>query len=321
MSRGAPEPAAPASRPPIPRPVFVRRWAIFVAERFPLPRHLAMVGAFFAGNAAVAGAVTGASIMTPRSAAAAGVVLLVFLRLRIFDEIKDSRTDRDLHPERPLARGLIGVAEARRVAAGIALVEGLLALICGIGAFAAWLAVLGFSLLMYREFFVGEWLRPRMELYAVSHTLVAAGIGLFVAATVAGAMPWRLPVDIGGFALANWMVFNVFEFARKTYGGQEESSAIDSYSRRLGPRGAALMSLAMVVAAIAATRSALLDTPPARYLAVALSGLALLVLVTSVPYLLAPGQSAARLFRGSMQLFLVAFYAVVAVLLIWSGVR
>ena len=45
------------------------------------------------------------------------------------------------------------------------------------------------------------------------------------------------------FALVNWSVFNVFEFARKTYGRDESDGRAETYSERLGPLGAVLLSL------------------------------------------------------------------------------
>ena len=41
--------------------------------------------------------------------------MLMFLHLRIFDEIKDFKLDRIIHPNRPLARGLINVLEAKKI--------------------------------------------------------------------------------------------------------------------------------------------------------------------------------------------------------------
>ena len=47
----------------------------------------------------------------------------------------------------------------------------------------------------------------------------------------------------------------------------------------------------------------------------------LMVLAASLPYVVRPGRAAARLFRGAMQLFLVAFYVLLAGLPILGGVR
>jgi 4-hydroxybenzoate polyprenyltransferase len=283
---------------------FARRWATFVVERFPPVRHAVMVAAFFAGNWAVAAAVAGAKPSVARIACGALATLLIFFRLRVFDEIKDHETDRSKHPGRPLARGLITASEAKRAAAAVAAAEFALALTCGPPAAVAWLGVLGFSLLMYREFFAGRWLRPRMELYAVTHTLVAGWLGLFVAAAVTGRHLWELPSGAWWFAVANWAVFNVFEFARKTFGRDEERPGIESYSSRLGPAGAAALtaSQALVAAGIAWFVIG----------AAALVGPAAVAVVICGVYSLFPSRTVGRLLRGVMGLWIVLYYAVVA---------
>ena len=294
-----------------------RRWRIFVRERFPLGAHLTMVAAFLIGNAALALAVTRASANALHLSLASLCTLLIFFRLRVFDAIKDWATDQTVHPDRPLARGLIAPREARTVAFGTAAVEVVLAAACGLPALMVWAGLFGYSLLMYREFFIGTWLRPKMELYAVAHTLISAWMGLFVAAAVTGralpSLPWLL--WLGG--LANWCVFNVFEFARKSWAAEEEQPGVDSYSQRLRPWGAALLTLSMVIVACGVALRVLAAPTPARWLAI---GLLLFVPgLTALGYAAHPSPAVARLFRGVMAAFIVAYYLALAVCL-WSGV-
>jgi 4-hydroxybenzoate polyprenyltransferase len=299
---------------------FLPRWAAFVAERFPPARHLLMAGAFFAGNAAAAVALTGGWLRPVTAICGGAATLLIFLRLRIFDEIKDCRTDRDVHPERPLARGLIAPAEAWRVALAVAGAELLLALGCGLPALIAWAAVFGFSLLMFREFFIGAWLRPKMELYAAAHTLVAGWMGLFVAAAVSGQLPWELPARLWIFLIANWAVFNVFEFARKTWAPEEERPGVESYSGRLRPAGAALLAVGQVLPAAALAWPLLAGAAgrtPALWTAALMA--AIPTAAASI-YVLSPGRSGARLYRGAMTLFIVGYYLALAAV-IWAGRR
>lgn len=287
------------------------RWWTFVGERFPPAAHLLMTAAFLAGNAAAAVVLLDVTLQPRRLMLTAGVVLLAFFRLRVFDEIKDRRTDRSIHPDRPLARGLLTVEEARRGTIAVAGVELVLAAAAGPAAAVAWGVMTIFSLLMYREFFVGGWLRPRMELYAVSHTLVAAWLGLFVAAALSDHAPWRVP-GLWLFAVANWVVFNVFEFARKTYAVDEERDGVDSYSRRLGAAGASFLSLGMAVAAAGTAFLALGIGASLTWAHWALLGLGLLILAAAVTYACRPRRAAARLFRAAMQAFIVGFYPLLA---------
>jgi 4-hydroxybenzoate polyprenyltransferase len=209
---------------------FPGRWGRFVRERFrPLP-HLVLLGLFFAGNRGLHTGEIG------RDALRFAILFLAFLRLRIQDDLKDLPGDRVLHPQRPLARGLIPSTEAWIVSFAIAGLEAACALALGQVVWVWWLAWFGFSLLMVREFFAGRWLEARPELYALAHTPFAMFAGWFLAGGSDVSSVWR-------FGLANWAAFCVFEFSRKTYGRDEEPESGVSYSKRWGPRGASALSL------------------------------------------------------------------------------
>lgn len=289
------------------------RWAIFVRERYEPVTHLAMGTAFTVGNAGVALAQTSAAqrvdrVGWPPLALSAALVVLFFLRLRIFDEIKDYRTDLAVNPDRPLARGLISVAEARRAAWLVACVEILVVALIGWAVAGAWGVAFGYSLAMYREFGVGSWLRPRMELYALSHTFVAALLGVSVACAVTGVPPWQLPWSVWAFAPANWALFNVFEFSRKTFAPAEEALDAESYSLRWGPAGAAAITLtwcgAGLVSLGATGTSPILWLGPGEGLLV----FAAAAVILCASYVVRPVPSLARLFRISMSAWATVLY-------------
>ena len=286
------------------------RWATLVRERFPLTVHLPLILAFGGGNLVVVLPDAPSPPATGRLVATFLVTLLFFFRLRLFDELKDADTDRTEHPERPIPRGLVSAREARGLAAAGLVGEGLVTATLGWPSVAAWLGAALYSLLMYREFFCGPWLRPRLELYAVTHTLVAGALGLFVACAGTGLAPWTLPRGALVFILVNWSVFNVFEFARKTYGRDESDGRAETYSDRLGPPGAALLSLAWAVIAVFVAERVLPSSMSALWIwsvRVLLLGPPLLV---SGVYVLRPVRRTARLYRGVYTVFLFACYAV-----------
>jgi 4-hydroxybenzoate polyprenyltransferase len=287
-----------------------RRWTVFVRERYEPLTHGLMASAFAIGNAGVA-----ASAVTPRAATDPGrtalsiaLVVLFFFRLRIFDEIKDFETDLVAHPHRPLARGLLSLREASRAALIVSVFEAGVAALLGWGTVLTWAAALVYSLAMFKEFGVGSWLRPRMELYAVSHTLVASLLGLTVACAVTDLMPWMLPPAVWLFAPANWALFNVFEFSRKTFAPTEESEEASSYSSRWGPDGAAAITLSwsMVALAMAAGRVPRLVVGADTALGALAFGVAALLIAT--PYLMSRRASAARLFRVAMSVWATSLY-------------
>jgi 4-hydroxybenzoate polyprenyltransferase len=250
-----------------------------------------------------------ASVAAPDGLAAApatqpAVTWLVFLRLRIFDELKDHGTDLKLNPGRPLPRGLISPGEAKLAAFAIAAAEAALACLCGLQAFAAWIVLLLYSLLMYREFFIGPWLRPRLELYAVAHTFAAGWTGLFVAVAVSGLALTALPRHVRLFALVNWALFSVYEFSRKTWAREEEREGRDSYSKRLGRGGAVALSTALAWAA-AAIAFAPLGSGVSRTVPAVLF---VFPALAAFPYLLRPRAVWAVTYRRAMQAYLFIFY-------------
>ena len=301
------------------KPCLIARWGTFVRERFPPTAHLIMAGAFFLGNAAAAQAVQGGGPFPRwRALCAFLIVLLFFLRLRIFDELKDLAYDRAVNPGRPLARGLLSASEARAGALILLLVEAGLAAACGGPTLAAWLPAMAWSGLMYREFLVGHWLRPKLELYALSHTLVAAFLGLVPAAARTGSLPWELDSGLWLFGMANWSVFNVFEFGRKTFAPEEERPGVDSYSLRLFPLGAAALCLAWVMVACAILHVLLRSGPfPGAFLGPAL--LALAALCPALAYASRPSRPLARFFRAAMLWFTVGYYALLLLLVLAGG--
>jgi hypothetical protein len=289
----------------------VARWSTFVKERYEPTAHLAMAASFALGNAAMAWLVMG---LPEGGGAAAGAIVFAFvffLRLRVLDEIKDQEIDRTAHPDRPLARGLVTSPEARKVAWLLVLGEVMIVAAVQPRALVAWLLLFAYSLGMFAEFGVGAWLRPRLELYAVTHTLVAGLLGVTVASLVSGVPLHLLPAPIWIFAAANWAVFNVFEFSRKTFAPEEERGGVPSYSGRLGVRGAALLSLAWAALALAAAWLAVSPEMGApAWLGVTVLGLA--AVAVALPYQVAPRPITAHLLRHGMTVWAVVLYGSLA---------
>jgi hypothetical protein len=298
-----------------PAPVLPALWR-FTSERFPLAVHLPMVAVFALGNVAL-WLSPQVPLAAPRLLAAGALALLYFYRLRCFDELKDHEHDRRHHPDRPLARGLVtrrhlGVVIALGLLAELGLAAGLFGLT---GLFIHALAQ-GYSLLMYREFFLATWLRPRLTTYAVSHTfsaaLLAAALGLLYARVdprFVGPSTWLM-------LLFNWALFNLFEFARKTWAPEEDARQdLDSYSRRFGVAGAVLLSWSQVAGALLllALHPLALEVGAGRGWGVALQlALALLPLGGGVLLMVRRTTSAAHLYRGLVSAYLVLFYLAVA---------
>jgi 4-hydroxybenzoate polyprenyltransferase len=238
-----PAPAAPASIAHLPA------WAM---ERFP-PDHWVMFLVMWA-TALVAGrALTGSGDLAfaPADLLGFAAAWCFFLMLRVFDEHKDYDLDLANHPGRVLQSGRITLGHLK-VLGGIAIATQLGASLLLDGwAFGSvtcwWLLVIGWSSLMAKEFFVGEWLEQRLILYAASHMVVMPMALLWMAQMGAGQE--AMPPAVGLLAGLSFLSGAAFEITRKLKGADEERDSIASYSQILGPTAGAATVLGLLVGA------------------------------------------------------------------------
>lgn len=199
-------------------------WLVYQRERFPLGPNL-LIACGLGTYATVVGSASSASVHEGslsggRVLVASLMILLFFAVLRLMDEVKDVAKDRVAHPERPLARGLIAVDAARRVIAmgmaGMFFIAGIAGAVYGPLPAALYAGTTVYLWLMYKEFYVGEWLGRWPLFYAATHQiilfpLVASGVALGIQE-----MPGTLdltPLLVGGAQI--FPAFFAFEVARK----------------------------------------------------------------------------------------------------------
>ena len=292
-----------------------RRFAAYLAERFPLARHGLLIVSYSSSNLFLARALTepGAPMRWDRSSLlAAATLLLFFFHLRVFDEHKDAEDDRRLHPERVLSRGLVTLAHLK-IAGGVAIaLEVALAAAAGRAAFLGWLAAFGFSLLMLAEFFAGRWLRDRLLVYAALHMLVMPLLAAMLFSFATGRPPLQAPFWFWVYAWVGFFVTFNWEISRKIRAPEEEREGVQSYTRTLGTFGAAWAVLAVraVDTAMVAAVGWRLDLPAWFYLA--LVALYALCLVGFVQFRRAPTPVHARRMELYAGLYIVAFDLVLA---------
>jgi len=292
---------------------FIARWLIFSRERFPFFRHALLIVFYAAANALVGlSSVSLNTIPADKIILCAIAVLAIFFHLRIFDEIKDYKNDLLVHKNRPLARGLILVREAKQVALSLILLELGLAFFIGRAAFITAICTVVYSLIMYKEFFIGDWLRPKMATYALAHTLVSCWMSVFVFSAVSGLNFWKIPQVYAMFVLVNWMIFNIFEFGRKTFGKEEEQELVESYSQRLGPIRAAVNVIFMATVAVsAANKLGNIFNLSFRYI-MAVYLLYGLTLLAAGLYAVHNDQPSAKIFRGVCSMFILFYNVIIA---------
>lgn len=219
------------------------KWFVFCRERFSPLQYIPMIAVFLGTNIAFVFKVEGESAPTRTILLMFVIFLSFFFRMRLFDEIKDYEVDLKFNPSRPLARGLLKVTDVKKMLGFLFILEFLIALSLGQVTFIAWLVAAVYSLLMYKEFFIGPILRPHLTTYAITHTFVINLLAVLAMLSVSKGDISYFSRYHFAFVLMNWCYFNLFEFARKTFAAIEERSEVDTYSSLFGTKGAFALSV------------------------------------------------------------------------------
>ena len=222
------------------------KWLIFTKERFKPLEYLPLIFLFVGVNYLFSKALSGLELSIVPLGTMIVLGVSFFFRMRLFDEIKDYEIDLEINPTRPLARGLISVSEVKKTILLFVFLEITLSFTLGWLTALLYITAIFYSLLMYEEFFIGDWLRPKLTTYAMSHTIVVTLLGLALVSANLGMMTFQSPA-IPVFLLSHWFIFNLFEFARKTFSANEERNNVPSYSKIFTLKGAYLLSASQVL--------------------------------------------------------------------------
>jgi 4-hydroxybenzoate polyprenyltransferase len=215
----------------------IHRWVVYQRERFPLVSHVPLVAAFSGSAVCLSAMLRGQVALPPVKTLFVAItsVLLFFLQLRIADEFKDFDDDSRYRPYRPVPRGLVSLAELRRVGIAAAAIQLLLALwlaptlIWLLAIVWAWLA------LMTVEFFVPTWLRARPVAYMGSHMIIMPLIDLYATACDWRVAGWQAPpAGLAWFLIVSFFNGIVVEIGRKIRPIEDEEVGVETYSALWG---------------------------------------------------------------------------------------
>ena len=213
------------------RAPLLRRFVIYQAERFPLLGLAPLVTLFAFSSVAYSRRARGAPGFVDAGVFAVGAftAVTIFFLLRVLDEHKDATADLCFRPELPVPRGLISLAELRRIGTISALAALIANLVVAPVLLAPLVVVAAWATLMTREFFVPAWLR-------------------------AGAQP---PHGLGLFLVVTFMNGILIEIGRKIRAPEDERPGVDTYTSAWGRRVAPLVwLLALAASATLAWRAA-----------------------------------------------------------------
>jgi len=155
-------------------------------------------------------------------------VLTQLLLLRILDEFKDHAYDKEHHPDRVLQKGILKLSDLKILAVGAFLIQLFLNLKWGTVLNPWWLAMSLWTVLMTKEFFIGEWLRKRVFLYLVSHMIVMVFLSYWILSFYA--VSETLKFSVVSLIFAGSVLY---ELSRKTR-GLDEDKRLDSYPKEIG---------------------------------------------------------------------------------------
>jgi len=218
---------------------FPRRFWIYQKERFPLFGHGVLIAVFTFSAIAYSRICRGQYGFIAWSDYLIGVAatITLFFLVRVFDEFKDREEDARYRSYLPVPRGLIALHELRSV--------GLMVGVLQIAMIAWWqprmlplyILVIGYLLLMGKEFFVPSWLKARQLLYITSHMVIIPLIDLY-----SSGLDWRLENDqphlgLLFFLAVSYMNGIVLEFGRKLRAPGYEEEGVVSYTALWGTRG------------------------------------------------------------------------------------
>jgi 4-hydroxybenzoate polyprenyltransferase len=293
-------------------PLATRLWT-YQRERFPLAAYVPLIGisALAVGTWSAGARGRPALPSAPLLAVGMGTALVFFFLLRVADEHKDAGVDRLYRPELPVPRGLVSLAELRRVGAMLALLAVAANAFLAPRLLLALLPAAAWAGLMAREFFAAEWLRARPMAYLLSHMgvmplLFAYLTGLDWLATGLPA-PRGLPFFLA-LAFLNGLLV---EIGRKIRAPETERPGVETYTVVWGRRAAPAAWLAALAAAVLAGWAASAES------AAGLAGIALAVLAaaTALPalaFLRRATPSSAKGIEAASGLWTLASYLVLA---------
>jgi len=228
---------------------FITRFYVYQQERFPFLAHGILIATFSFSAISYSRICRGAAgfIDMKNYLATVFITFSLFLLVRIFDEFKDAKDDAMYRSELPVPRGLVNLSELAVVGAFVVVFQIGVHIVFFPAMFGFYALVLGYLLLMGKEFFIAEWLKRHQFWYVVSHMLIiplidvyASGVDWFLANAAA-------PKGLLLFFIVSFMNGVVLEIGRKIRTPEQEKKGVVTYSALLGAEKATWLWLAMLV--------------------------------------------------------------------------
>jgi hypothetical protein len=296
------------------------RLLTYQAERFPLLGFLPLMAAGTFAALAFSRAARGVSgMLLPELGVGTATLVAFFFVLRVMDEHKDAAGDAVHRPGLPVPRGLVALGELRAVAAALVVLVVAANLLVEPRLLVPMAAVLVWSALMAREFFVGDWLRARPLAYLLSHMAVMPLIFLY--ATALDWLPAAEPAPDGTGRFLAFAFFNglVIEIGRKIRWPAGEREGVDTYSATWGLGPALGVWLASIAVALVNASLAAAHYDAAGVTALGLAPLAVASASVVLPLLRTGRSGSGRRMEAAAGLWVLTSYVTLGGIALWAG--
>ncbi len=229
------------------------RFSKYFNERFPVTNFVPLSLIFAVTGSLAVQVYLSHGLQNPYALVTGFLALFLFLlRLRLFDEFKDFEHDAQYYPDRPVQRGLVTLKELTVLIFIVLGMEAVLAIMNGRLATLIFFVAFFYSLLMFKEFFINDWLRNHFSLYIASHEILV--FPLFFYLFVLNGMALEHVGQMYFWALAVFLGGQLFflEVARKVRPKELEVGSRDTYTAQYGIGGATglLMFLGVLIAGL-----------------------------------------------------------------------
>jgi 4-hydroxybenzoate polyprenyltransferase len=101
---------------------------------------------------------------------------------------------------------------------------------------------------MYKEFFIGHWLRNDRFVYALTHTPIMPLMGLYAYSLYLFRSGLELKYSVGFYLAICFFVGLAFEIARKVSAPEEERDETETYSKYFGTKGVVIVLVLLLLA-------------------------------------------------------------------------
>lgn len=287
----------------------MKKYFIYLSERFPLQTHIPIIGLFSFSAICYSLSANGETSFIPIShyLLAFFLTFSIFLLLRISDEFKDHEDDMKYRTYLPVPRGLISLKELRNVGIGMLVLQVVL-LIFYPSFLTIYFITMVYMSLMFKEFYVESWLKKRQIAYVISHMLIIPLVDL-----VASSAHWSFaeispPQALFWFFLVSFFNGILLEVGRKIKPEEFEEEGVISYTKLWGTKRAVYIWLVILVVTLilAACAANAIESPWWVY--GLLSVFALASCASTISFLRSPTKKGAKLIENAAGLWTMGMY-------------